>query len=537
MTTALLIVPHFWDPVCVPLGISSLKAYAERRGHTVHLLDMNAEPAIFGMQHQYFQEVLRQFPRWRNWNVQRNGTEMLALHQIAFLGARGSPHYRDLVAEILNVREDPLSEVIEALDVERFDEIFGRLYAAVGQVVSRALNKHRPQVVGCSLFNSTWAGTLFVTGLAKQLLPRSRTIVGGPGPLMGITSGAAQVRRFVEAHQNIDYFVIGEGEQPFVEVLESSAVPKGILCAKEPGKHGLDFSSIPTPDYGELPVERYLQLSVASSRGCPFECSFCAETVFWNGYRKARKGLTYSRMSELAEKYHRHSFYVCDSLSNAIIGPLTEEIQCNDKPFRLDCYLRADKSCVDPQKAAAWRQGGLYRARLGMESASQRILDEMVKMTTPELMSRSLRALASSGIMTSTLWIICYPGETETEFQQTLAFIREHRGEIYQADAWVFQYHPQGLSKSGTLDSSYGSRERFSQDLNSILHVTPFVVERDVGAAERFDRLERFVLAMRELEIPNPYSLYDWVGAERRWRELGRDAGWNVEQSMLAMNS
>ncbi|MDY6946333.1 MAG: radical SAM protein [Pseudomonadota bacterium] len=537
MATALLIVPHFWDPVCVPLGVSSLKAYAEAHGHTVRLLDVNGEPAIFGLQHQYFQEVLRQFPRWRNWNVQRNGTEVLALHQIAFLSARSSPRYREIIAEILNVREDSLGQVVEALDVERFDQIFTRLYSAVGQLVSCKLAETRPDVVGCSIFNSTWAGTLFVTNLAKRLLPHARTVVGGPGPLMGITSEGAEVQRFYDAHGNIDYFVVGEGESPFLNILENAALPHGILCAREPGRRGLDFNSLPTPDYGELPVERYLQLSVASSRGCPFECSFCAETVFWNGYRKARTNQTYLRMNDLAERYRRHSFYVCDSLSNAVIGPLTEEIQRNGKPFNLDCYLRADKSCVDARKAAEWRAGGLYRARLGMESASQRILDEMVKMTTPDLMSRSLHALSNSGIMTSTLWIICYPGETESEFQQTLDFIRAHRDQIYQADAWVFQYHQQGLSKSNLLNSLYGSRERFSPEVNSLLHVTPFVVERDVSAAERFDRLERFVLAMRELEIPNPYSLFDWVGAERRWRELGRDAGWNVEQSMLALNS
>lgn len=537
MSRALLIVPHFWDPVCVPLGISSLKAYAQARGHEIELLDLNVEPAIFGVQNLYFREVVRQFPHWRNWNIERNGTEMVAMHQVLFLNARQSPRYRELVAEILNVRQQPLGEVLEALDIEPFDMLFSRLYAAVKRHVGARLASFKPQIVGCSLFNSTWPGTLFVTALAKQMLPAVRTVVGGPGPLMGITAKIEDVQRFYAAHDCIDFFVIGEGERPFLELLENPGMPARIFPVTPEGQRGLDINSLPMPDYGKLPVERYLQLSVATSRGCPFECSFCAETVFWHRFRKTAKSLTYLRMDTLAQRHRRHSFYLCDSLANPTIGQLTQEIKRGGQPFQLDCYLRADKSCVDAQAAAAWHAGGLYRARLGMESASQRILDAMVKLTTPDLMSRSLSALASANIMTSTLWIVGYPGETEQEFQQTLNFIREHRHEIYQADAWLFQYHREGLAQSAALERDYGSRARFSDSLNEILNVSPYLVDSDFTAAERFGRLERFVALMRELRIPNPYSVYEWLGAERRWRELGRDSGWNVERSMMSLNS
>ena len=37
MARALLLVPHFWDPVCVPLGVCSLKAYADRAGHDARM--------------------------------------------------------------------------------------------------------------------------------------------------------------------------------------------------------------------------------------------------------------------------------------------------------------------------------------------------------------------------------------------------------------------------------------------------------------------------------------------------------------------
>lgn len=64
MTRALLILPHFWDPVCPPMGITSLKAYAEKEGHRVDLFDFNTVPDIYAAQGFYFEEGKRQFPYW-----------------------------------------------------------------------------------------------------------------------------------------------------------------------------------------------------------------------------------------------------------------------------------------------------------------------------------------------------------------------------------------------------------------------------------------------------------------------------------------
>jgi len=108
MTRALLIVPHFWDPVCVPLGITSLKAYAERAGHHVDLFDFNTVPEVFGAQRDYFEEGKRQFPYWQKWYIERNGAENLALHQIVYMYARTRSNYAELVAEVLNMDERPL---------------------------------------------------------------------------------------------------------------------------------------------------------------------------------------------------------------------------------------------------------------------------------------------------------------------------------------------------------------------------------------------------------------------------------------------
>jgi radical SAM superfamily enzyme YgiQ (UPF0313 family) len=543
MARALLIVPHFWDPVCVPLGITSLKAYVERAGHQVDVFDFNTVPKVFSAQRAYYEAGERQFPFWKQWYIERNGAEMLALHQTLFLFGRQRANYRELVAEVLNLDQRPAEAFAAQLDTAPFDAIFAQLYAEVSTRLERLLARTQPDVVGCTLLNPTWPGTLFVLRRVKELMPRVRTVIGGPGPIMGIASRAEEVQAFFDAHAFVDYYVVGEGEEPLRQILDTPDLPRGILdpqrglAIEDAKRRSPRMAELPAPDYGDLAINRYLQLSISSSRGCPFECSFCAETVFWKGFRKMPTGDLFDRLDALAVRHQRSSFFVCDSLSNHVIGPLTSRVAESGKPYMLDCYLRADQICTDEKRTRSWREGGLFRARMGMESASQRILDAMVKMTNPENMARSLRALATQGVMTSTLWIVNYPGETEAEFDATLRFIRDNAAHIYQADAQVFQYHPEGLAHSKEIDAAQGSRHRFSSDVNQTLGVTPYLVEREFSAAEAFNRLERFVATMRELEIPNPYRMYEWIAAEDRWKSMGRDSGWSPRRSLMALNS
>ena len=539
----LLIMPHFWDPICVPLGISALKAYGDRAGHAVHLFDFNTVRDVFAAQRAYFEEGKRQFPYWKKWGIERNGTQTFAYHQMVYLHARTRPNYRELVAEVLNVNQRPLGEFLDDLDASRFDAIFSRLYTRVGAIFEKVLAETKPEVVGCTLLNSTVPGTLFLLKRVKELLPGARTVVGGPGPMMGLSSNENEVRAFFDRHDFLDYYVVGEGEKSFVQILDNPDLPRGVinpdkgLAIVEIKRNAQKIDDLPLPDYGTLNVAKYLQLSIASSRGCPFECSFCSETVYWKGFRAIDRSLIFGQLDALGTRYNRTSFFLCDSLANQVIGSLTAEIAASGKPYKIDCYLRADRICTDESRTKEWRAGGLFRARLGMESASQRILDAMVKKTNPENMAKSLHALASQGIMTTTLWIAGYPGETEQEFDSTLAFIRENRRNIFQADIQIFQYHPEGLAHSDTIAAQNDWGYRYSTDLNEVFALKPSQVGSNITEAERYHRLERFVDEMSRLQIPNPYGVFEWVAAENRWKALAHESGWDPRRSMMSLNA
>ena len=130
------------------------------------------------------------------------------------------------------------------------------------QILQDLLARQEPEVVGCYLNNSTWPGSLFLLRKVKELAPHVRTVGGGPGPFMGVTP--KEVETFFAGNEFIDYYVIGEGEEPFVEILENPELPRGIidpnadLPVLEAKNRSLKMNDLPLPDYGDLPVSRYL---------------------------------------------------------------------------------------------------------------------------------------------------------------------------------------------------------------------------------------------------------------------------------------
>jgi radical SAM superfamily enzyme YgiQ (UPF0313 family) len=112
-------------------------------------------------------------------------------------------------------------------------------------------------------------------------------------------------------------------------------------------------------------------------------------------------------------------FLLTDSTLNPIAAELSKEISKSGVSIYWDGFLRADRHVCNPENTLSWRQGGFYRAMLGLESGSQRVLDLMAKRITVQQSEAALASLAYAGIKTTTFWLFGYPGETEQDFRMT----------------------------------------------------------------------------------------------------------------------
>jgi hypothetical protein len=215
-------------------------------------------------------------------------------------------------------------------------------------------------------------------------------------------------------------------------------------------------------------------------------------------------------------------FFMSDSLLNPIVTELAQELTKEETSIYWDGYLRADRFACDPEYTMLWRRGGFYRARMGLESGSQRVLDLMNKKITVDQIKASISTLADAGIKTTTYWLLGFPGETEADFQETLDLIEEMADDIYEVNCspfWYFQNAQQGgghwKDKSIPL---YPGKAR------ELFLLQTWIVDCEPQREEIYRRMWRFTEHCKKLGIPTPYSLQDFHKADLRWAELHKNA-------------
>ncbi|MGF1528563.1 MAG: B12-binding domain-containing radical SAM protein [Candidatus Competibacterales bacterium] len=558
MASSLLLMAPFWDPYCPPLGIASIQAYMRQRGRSVNIFDFNTDKIVWRGQRQYFDGLVELIPRAKGWNIMRLGPDYFARHQMAWLRLRHQPQrYRELVAHILNI--DGRQE-LDPNKFELFDQIFANIYRRIEALLEAQLRAHSPTVVGCTLLTTTLPASLHILSRAKAYNPAIRTALGGPGPIMGAGADSPDTHRLLELCPWVDNVIIGEGEVLTDALHHGLLEPRRIYSLKDVShfaadprlvntttKQGLirDIGKLPTPDYSGLQVSNYPNLSIGVTRGCAYQCAFCYETTFWKRYRKRPVDGALDDMQWLRERYDRKNFFLCDSLANLFGKNLATGILERGMDIKWDAYLRADAPLMDRQYVQHLAAGGMVRARIGVESADEQTLQAMDKRTTAEVMGVVVENLAQAGIETSTLWIVGFPEEDEVAFEASLDFMRQRADDIYAADPWIFIFHPTvgnepvfgRLVGENSFEAKYGMRRLYPETFDEALIVQYYELDIPDVVSMKIDRLERMCAVMRELGIPNPYSMKEWRAANRRWQARHRRSGASPLVSAVAVGA
>ncbi|MCP4147853.1 MAG: radical SAM protein, partial [bacterium] len=259
-----------------------------------------------------------------------------------------------------------------------------------------------------------------------------------------------------------------------------------------------------------------------SSRSCPFQCSFCSETIQWGKFRKKKPEQVVNELEALYKKHKRQLFLLGDSLLNPVITDLARLLNHHEKSFYWDGYLRVGAAACDRENTQLWRRGGFYRARLGVESGSQQVLEMMHKEITPGQIRDSLYALAYAGIKTTTYWVVGHPGETEEHFQQTLDLLEQAKDNIYEAWCSPFYYYRTSQVNSGNWGEN--SRLLYPENAKDMLIAQTWYLATEPSREVAYQRMNRFVTHCNRLNIPNPYSLADFLKADERWKKLHKNA-------------
>lgn len=241
--------------------------------------------------------------------------------------------------------------------------------------------KSRPEVVGFSCYTYKFPEALWLAKKLKSQNEKIITILGG----YHATAMPDDIQ-----YGGFDFFVLGEGEGTFIELLDKLDNPKdvkGIAYLENnkvkinPRRERLDFSKLPWP----LRKKEFLEdanikgivgkrktAQIMYSRGCPYSCNFCCSPEMWQRTLKFRDpNDVVAEMKDLSKNYGISYFFFADLTFNALTKKVFELTELLKKEnFEWCCMPSFDPGNLDEKMIKEWAEAGCKRAMFGVESVS-----------------------------------------------------------------------------------------------------------------------------------------------------------------------
>jgi anaerobic magnesium-protoporphyrin IX monomethyl ester cyclase len=287
--------------------------------------------------------------------------------------------------------------------------------------LERVVADRRPTLIGTSVMTTFMPTAARVMQMAKTIDPEIITVVGGPH----VTFTTEETLR---NHPQIDIVGRGEGERVIKELV--AGLEAGTDLAQVPGiafrrdaeivqsplPEPVDLDALPMPAYHLLPMQAYYFIvfekfcTVLASRGCPFNCVFCAERGFWGpGWRPRDPDIVGEELELLHRKYGRESIWFgddCFNVDGEHMAQICEEILRRD--LKLNWYYqgRADLLIKHQEYLPLMRRAGNLMVQIGIEADSDEKLRSLRKNLTGEQVEEAIRLLRKHGIVCQGMMIL-----------------------------------------------------------------------------------------------------------------------------------
>lgn len=201
-----------------------------------------------------------------------------------------------------------------------------------------------------------------------------------------------------------------------------------------------DLDALPWPDRDSVPIYNYRDtpwdiptpsVQMWASRGCPFQCVFCAwPQIMYGGhlYRVRKPVDVADEMEMLIKKYDFKSIYFDDDTFN--IGKKRIINLCNEIKKRnlhnIPWAVMARADTMDEEMLVTMKDAGLVALKYGVESADQSIVDRSGKGLDLEKVKKIIELTKKLGIKIHLTYTFGLPGETKETIDKTIALALEH---------------------------------------------------------------------------------------------------------------
>ncbi len=299
--------------------------------------------------------------------------------------------------------------------------------------VERVVSSLEADVVGLSCWTANRRGVGFVAELVKQKHAGTTVVVGGP-------HATPLAKEMLAHHPSIDAVVAGEGELSFAELMSrvGSGTPlRGTAGCWTRGDSGPEEGpaqrNIDDLDALACPHALYGTHIVMTSRGCPWQCTFCgAETSWGRGFRAHSESYVLDALESALARLPVRMLQIKDdtfTTNKKRVIKLCQGMRERKLRFLWSCDTRVD--VLNESLLKEMRLAGCERLSLGVESGSQRILDAIQKKITVQEIVDATRMAKKFGIKVRFYMMLGNRGETRESFRETLDFLEQAKPHSY----------------------------------------------------------------------------------------------------------
>lgn len=360
-----------------------------------------------------------------------------------------SPPYVDLYGRLNKAagRYFPLGLGYIAAYLRKYGNHEVQLYEPEAQGLSyqdlaKIIKDNSPDVIGLTCSTPNFFRAIELAQIARKN-SNAKIVLGG-------VHASALPEFIIETYSDlIDCLVRGEGEITMLELIKAYQKNSGLeaikgivykkdnkIIANEPRPFIEDLDSVPFPARDLIPQKlfwpnlhnsRYKNcLSILTSRGCPFNCSFCAARIIsGRKYRMHSVDYVLEEMEMLKKDYNAQQLLITDD-TFTINHERLEEI-CRGmikKGLGLKWFCFAQVNTVNKEILKLMKQAGCYNIGFGVESADEEILKKMGKPIKPEQALKTIRTANEIGLKTQAFYIFGTPGETKEQMERTIKFAK-----------------------------------------------------------------------------------------------------------------
>jgi radical SAM superfamily enzyme YgiQ (UPF0313 family) len=289
-------------------------------------------------------------------------------------------------------------------------------------------------IIGISAFSTQFNAVKYLSECIKSIADVT-IIVGGPL--------STYQPAFVIQKTKADFAVIGEGDLTLQDLLRNLKCPESVPgiafrsptgepVITSPREEWVDLDELPEPEFALFDMSKYVRqdnafarkragngnsMMLITSRGCPYSCHFCSKSD--RQYRSMSPSKIIQMLQMLKDEYDLQEVVIGDELFLSSEKRFLE-IGPNLKHLGIRWGSQARVNLMNEGFLDLVKASGCIGLGYGIESGSQRILDNMNKKITVEQIERIMKYTIKLKIPVKVQLIFGYPGENESTVQETI---------------------------------------------------------------------------------------------------------------------